>query len=95
VDYLVAERGFTLAVVQRMQVGLDDREGKRWLLFPYLHQGQAVFAKWRTLPPAGKDFRATRGRENPPGRGAHVCTLCRSVPEDIISDAPYCALTPC
>ncbi len=64
-DYLLSTRGFTMEVVRQMKLGLDEYDAKKWLLFPYINKGTLVFAKWRTLPPAEKDFRAVSGRETP------------------------------
>lgn len=64
-DYLLNERGFTMAVVEKYKLGIIQDFGKRWLVIPYLTRGQCVFAKYRTMPPDEKDFRGVTGREAP------------------------------
>lgn len=64
-DYLVAERGFTMKVIDKQQLGLSYFDGKPFLLIPYFVGGQLVNAKWRSLPPAKKEFRNVHGREIP------------------------------
>jgi 5S rRNA maturation endonuclease (ribonuclease M5) len=63
-EYL-AERGFAMAVVKQMKLGLEEFDNKRWLVYPMFRKGHLVNAKWRTLPPADKDFRNVTGREMP------------------------------
>jgi twinkle protein len=62
-DYLVATRGFTMDVIEQMKLGVEDFDGKKWLLIPYFHNSELVFVKHRTLPPAEKAFRGSTGRE--------------------------------
>jgi len=64
-DYLVHERGLSLAVIEKQKLGLAHRDGKRWLSIPYFHKGNLVYAKYRTLPPEPREFANTSGREAP------------------------------
>jgi replicative DNA helicase len=64
-DYLFCERGFTMDAIKWAQLGVKTENGGKWLVIPYFNNGQPVFVKYRTLPPAAKDFRATRGRDVP------------------------------
>ena len=67
-DYLLNVRGFTKEVISRQKLGLKEKvyfhkAGEtRALVIPYLStEGNVVFAKYRTLPPAEKDFTCPRG----------------------------------
>lgn len=64
-DYLVATRGYTMKAIEELKLGVEHDMGKKWLLIPYIQRGQLVYAKYRTLPPHGKDFRGISGREAP------------------------------
>lgn len=65
-DYLIAERKLTMAVVERFKLGVEEYGGKLWLCIPYLDSaGHCVFAKFRTVPPYEKDFRSVAGRPAP------------------------------
>ncbi len=66
-DYLVAERGFTMNVIERMRLGAEkDASGKKWILIPYLNrEGNPIFVKYRSVPPDKKEFRSSPGREVP------------------------------
>lgn len=65
-DYLVAERGFSLEVIEKMGLGADEAYSKLWYVIPYFNKnGQLIYAKFRTVPPAAKEFRSTQGREAP------------------------------
>jgi replicative DNA helicase/5S rRNA maturation endonuclease (ribonuclease M5) len=64
-DYLVAGRGYTMKAIEELKLGVEHDMGKKWLLIPYIQRGQLVYAKYRTLPPHGKDFRGISGREAP------------------------------
>lgn len=63
-DYLL-DRGFTMAVIQEMKLGLTERAGRRCIVYPYLNPDGYEFAKFRFLPPATKDerFGAPSGRK--------------------------------
>lgn len=63
-DYLVAERGFKMEVIESMQLGAEQEFGKKWLVIPYINkQGNVTFVKYRSVPPAAKEFRSSSGRE--------------------------------
>lgn len=68
IDYLIG-RGFSIEVIERLKLGLSkmwsEKNGSevKALLIPYLSKGKIVSAKYRTLPPALKDFRGVTGRE--------------------------------
>jgi KaiC/GvpD/RAD55 family RecA-like ATPase len=70
-DYLLNVRGFTQEVIERQQLGLQHevffrKAGKvKALVIPYLMNGNIVYAKYRTLPPAEKDFISPHGWEAP------------------------------
>jgi KaiC/GvpD/RAD55 family RecA-like ATPase len=70
-NYLNDERGLSLDTIKRMKLGVVDKWfseelGKvKTLIFPYFMGVNLVFVKYRTLPPAPKDFRGSQGRENP------------------------------
>lgn len=65
-DYLLAERKLTVAVLERMKIGCQQYDGKSWVVIPYFNsQGVPVFYKARSVPPADKAFRAPSGREAP------------------------------
>jgi KaiC/GvpD/RAD55 family RecA-like ATPase/5S rRNA maturation endonuclease (ribonuclease M5) len=64
-DYLLVERGFSMATIEKYKLGLEKDYGKRWLVIPYFHKGNLVYAKFRTVPPDAKEFRGLTGRESP------------------------------
>lgn len=65
-DYLVAERGYTVDVIERMGLGAEEAFGKKWVVIPYFNKnGDLVYVKYRTVPPASKEFRSSQGREAP------------------------------
>lgn len=63
-EYLL-ERGFSMEIVEKYKLGLVNEYGKRWITIPYLHKGNCVFVKYRTVPPDSKEFRGLQGREAP------------------------------
>lgn len=62
-DYLVGERGFSIAVIEKYQLGVELKGDTKWLVIPYISKGNVTFVKYRSLPPAKKEFRALAGRE--------------------------------
>jgi 5S rRNA maturation endonuclease (ribonuclease M5)/KaiC/GvpD/RAD55 family RecA-like ATPase len=64
-DYLIGERGFQSKVIERYQLGVEVGNGIKWLVIPYISNGVVTFVKYRSLPPAEKQFRALAGREAP------------------------------
>ena len=69
-DYLLNVRGFTQEVIEKQKLGLKDKvyfrkAGEtRALVIPYLSvEGNVTYAKFRTLPPAEKDFISPHGWE--------------------------------
>ncbi len=65
-DYLVAERGYTMEVIESMGLGVEESFDKVWVVIPYFNkQGNLVYVKYRTVPPAKKEFRSSAGREAP------------------------------
>lgn len=62
-DYLVGDRGFSYDVIVKQQLGVESKDGIKWLVFPYIQNGHVTFVKYRALPPAAKKFRALAGRE--------------------------------
>ena len=69
-DYLLNVRGFTKEIIERQKLGLKDKiyfhkagETKA-LVIPYLSvEGNVIFAKYRTCPPAEKDFTCPSGHD--------------------------------
>ncbi len=59
--YLTKGRGLSESIIRRMQLGLVERDGIKWLCIPHFRQGMPVNIKWRTLPPAEKEFRREPG----------------------------------
>jgi replicative DNA helicase len=70
-DYLVNVRGFTEEVIRSQKLGLKEKQwfksagDRRALVYPYLVNGNIVYAKYRTLPPDLKDFSSPSGWEAP------------------------------
>lgn len=70
-DYLLNVRGFTREVLEQQKIGLKDKQYFREcgevkaLVFPYLVNGNCVFAKYRTLPPSPKAFASPTGWDAP------------------------------
>jgi hypothetical protein len=63
--YLLGERGWSNEAIEKMKLGLIEKNGKRWLVFPYVNGAKYTYAKARTFPPAKKEFLGAGGRENP------------------------------
>src|SRR5579885_1509248 len=70
-DYLINVRGYTEEVIRRQKLGVKEkvffREAgeTKALVYPYLVNGNIVFAKYRTVPPAPKDFACPKGWDAP------------------------------
>jgi len=69
-DYLLNVRGFTKEIIAQQKLGLKDKvyfrkAGEtRALVIPYLSvEGNVTFVKYRSLPPAEKDFTCPKGYE--------------------------------
>jgi hypothetical protein len=69
-DYLVAERKFSIDVIKRLKLGAHEFKGKKTgeptkaFVIPYFDAaGNAVNFKARSVPPAGKEFWSPSGRE--------------------------------
>lgn len=61
-DYVTAERGIGVDIVQRFKLGLEtEKNGTKWLMIPHYANGRAVNIKYRTIPPAEKGFRRYPG----------------------------------
>lgn len=64
-DYLFT-RGFTVEALGALQIGAENKDGKKWVVIPYFDAaGKAVYYKCRSVPPAEKAFRSPKGREAP------------------------------
>lgn len=61
----ISNRGYSMEIVERFKLGVVEQFGKRWLVIPYFQGGKLVFVKYRTLPPAPKEFLGLSGREAP------------------------------
>ncbi len=59
--YLTDQRGWSETIIRRLQLGLVDHEGVKWLSIPHFRQGKVVNIKWRSMPPAEKEFRREPG----------------------------------
>jgi len=53
----VERRGLTLATVKRFNLGLSIENGAKWITIPHYRNGQLVNIKFRSVPPAPKDFK--------------------------------------
>lgn len=65
-DYLIAERKFSMEVIEKMRLGADEFQGHLWYIIPYYdNTDKPIFFKGRSLPKEGekKKFRAPAGRE--------------------------------
>lgn len=67
IDYLVCDRGFKMEVIERQKLGLCMRAFKdtgwkevKTLCIPHLYQGNVVWMKFRTIPPAPKAYDSPR-----------------------------------
>lgn len=69
--YLLNTRGFSQEVIEQQRIGLLEKHwfksaGEvRALVIPYLVGDNCIFVKYRTLPPAPKDFNAPTGWDVP------------------------------
>lgn len=60
--YLIQERKLTPAIIEAFKLGLEvDAQGMGWVCIPHFVKGQPVNVKYRTLPPAEKNFRRDPG----------------------------------
>jgi DnaB-like helicase C terminal domain/Toprim domain len=70
-DYLLNVRGFSQAIIDKQKIGLVPKRFFREagdvkaLMIPYLVNNNIVFAKYRTIPPAPKDFTSATGWDAP------------------------------
>ncbi|OPY85703.1 MAG: Replicative DNA helicase [Syntrophorhabdus sp. PtaU1.Bin153] len=63
INYLY-ERKISLDAIHHFGLGLENRDGKEWLVIPYMKNGEPVNIKYRTLPPSAKEFRRWRDGES-------------------------------
>jgi hypothetical protein len=84
-DYLINVRGFTSEIIKQQKLGLKEKVYFKKtgevtaLVIPYLVQGNIVFAKYRTLPPADKDFITPHGWESPLYNGEILREGCQEI----------------
>ena len=84
-DYLINVRGFTQEIINQQKLGIKEKVYFKKtgevtaLVIPYLVQGNIVFAKYRTLPPAEKDFVCPHGWEVPLYNGEILREGCREI----------------
>lgn len=84
-DYLLKTRGFSREAIETMKLGLKEKQyfrdaGEvRALVFPYLVNGNCVFAKYRTLPGSPKAFAAPTGWDAPLYNGEILTDKLREV----------------
>ncbi len=62
-DYLKA-RGFTGDTVKHFGIGVEEGQGKKWLVIPHMIGGKIINCKYRSLPPAEKTFRRWEGAQS-------------------------------
>lgn len=67
-DYLMCERGYSKNVIEQMQLGVMRNFFKKGgeqkcIVIPYLKNDKCVYAKYRTIPPAAKEFDSPHGHE--------------------------------
>jgi KaiC/GvpD/RAD55 family RecA-like ATPase len=62
IEYLYS-RKFSLQAIQDFMLGLESKDSKEWLVIPYLKDGKPVNVKYRSLPPAEKEFRRWKDGE--------------------------------
>lgn len=60
----LSSRCITLEAVKYFKLGLSDENNIKWLLFPYISNGELKNIKMRTLPPAKKGFKRLLGGES-------------------------------
>jgi len=84
-DYLLNVRGFSQDIIEKQKLGLKE---KVWfkscgevtaLVIPYLVNGNIVFAKYRSLPPAEKDFSCPKGWDAPLYNGEILNEQCTEI----------------
>lgn len=60
-SYVTETRRISIETVKAFKVGLQiDRDGRRWLTIPHFEKGKLINIKFRSLPPAKKDFRRVK-----------------------------------
>ena len=70
-DYLINVRGFTKDIIEKQKIGIKEKQWfreageTRAIVYPYLVNGNIVYAKYRTIPPDPKDFSSPSGWEAP------------------------------
>ena len=70
-DYLINVRGFTKGIIEKQKIGIKEKQWfreageTRAIVYPYLVNGNIVYAKYRTIPPDPKDFSSPSGWEAP------------------------------
>lgn len=66
-DYLVAERKFSLEVIEKFKIGAWTKDGSQWYVIPYFDSsGNGVYYKSRrfgVVPDKGSRFNSPHGRE--------------------------------
>ncbi len=60
-SYLTKDRGWSESIIEKFQLGLGEREGIQWLSIPHFRQGKVLNIKFRSLPPAEKEFERVPG----------------------------------
>lgn len=64
-DYLVAERGYTMPVIEAMKLGAQKMNGKTYISIPHFTKGVLTYVKFRNIAPTDKNdrFISSEGRE--------------------------------
>ncbi|MDD3089746.1 MAG: toprim domain-containing protein, partial [Candidatus Omnitrophica bacterium] len=63
VEYLYA-RKITLDAIHHFKIGLEKKDEKEWIVIPYYSKEKPVNVKYRSIPPAPKEFRRWKDGES-------------------------------
>lgn len=62
-EYLKA-RKITVDAIHHFKLGMEEKNGKQWVVIPYYANGKPVNVKYRSIPPAAKEFRRWKDGES-------------------------------
>lgn len=62
--WLTEQRGLTLPTIQHFQLGLYKKSDCYWIAMPHIVNGVCWNVKYRSVPPAEKDFRRINGKKS-------------------------------
>lgn len=63
VEYLYA-RKISLDTIHYFKLGIEKKDDKEWIVMPYYSKGKPVNVKYRSIPPAEKEFRRWKDGES-------------------------------